>query len=228
MTKLSRNSFKASIHQLHEIGLLKLVKNDLILKGWDDASNILFDVDHDKEFTSFEYDIDNDAKIGAYFYALSIALNQKKQIKTFENRLKYNPHQKRILIEGICATYNMSEQQVNKMTSAEFMECAYQMQNHQFQSGTPRIDIFEVNTDINRNLMTMKSAWQFNSTKSISYHKRQLMAKGLTHTEKIGQLISSTKNRIRCVNGYSDGFDKNLRLPIWNRVDRIHIQFNVC
>jgi predicted transcriptional regulator len=227
LCKLSRNSFKSSVNQLNELGLIKIVGKDLKLSGWKEASQIIIQDDHDNEFTHFEYDLINDAKIHHYFYALNIKLNQDTQRKSFENRLKFNPHIKRDLIDSICMTFNLNESQVTKMTIDEFMECAYQLQNKLFCGGTLRVEIFKLNPDTNRNLSAIKNDWNFKSTKSISYYKRRLMSFGLTQTEKIGQLLSSTKNRIRQVDGYSSGWNRVHKLPTWNRVDRVHVLINV-
>lgn len=228
LCKLSRNSFKSTINHLHELGLVECVGHDLKLRGWNHASQIILQDEHDNEFVSFEYDITNDAKIQHYFFAINIKENQTKQRKSFENRLKFNPHIKQQLIDAICITYDMNIHQVEKMTMDEFCERVYQMQNFQFCCGTPGTDIFKFNPDVNRSIVSMKLDWNFKSTKSVSYYKRRLMEIGLTHTEKIGQLVSSTKNRIRLVPGYTDGFNRLLKLPTWNRVDRVHIQLEIA
>lgn len=227
--KLSRNSFKKTIHDLKQIGLVETIGNDLKLCGWSKATQIVCQEQHKNEFFQFEFDLENDSKIQHYFFALNIYENQHKQQNSFKKRLESNPTLKTKLVEFVANGFQLTTFQVEKMPMEEFMNRLYQLQNNQFCVGTLGNELFELNCDVNRSIDKLKHEWCFNSTKSVSYYKKRMAIVGISYTEKIGTLVSSTKNRIRSISGkYYDGFDKMLKLPTWNRVDRLHLLINIA
>jgi len=227
--KLSRNSFKKTISDLNKIGMVQIIGNDLKLVSWNQATQIVCQEQHNNEFFSFDFKAEDNAKIQYYFFALNIYENQHKQQNSFKKRLESNPTLKTKLIELVANYFQLTIHQVEQMPLVDFMECLYQLQNNQFCVGTLGNALFELNCDVNRSISKLKHEWSFNSTKSVSYYKKRMAMVGMSYTEKIGTLISQTKNRIRTISGqYNNGFDKMLKLPTWNRVDRLHLQFLIA
>lgn len=222
LLNLSRNGLVKAIERLQIVGLIDLGAN-LIMVGWDDASQIIgLQID---EFIWIDYDPDATAKIEHLLMAAEIKINQENQVKKIQKRLKFNPSLKSELDILIAQSWRMDLDDVQKMNINDFIWHLKQLQISTFMNGTLKAALYEINPDLNRSVVKFKSDWDYKSVQSIAYIKRKLAQLKLISINKIGAIVSTAKNRIRKMGNYASGYDKMLHLPTWFLPDSIQVNF---
>ena len=222
LLNLSRNGLVKAIERLHIVGLIDLGAN-LAMVGWDDASQIIgLQID---EFIWIDYDPSSNAKIEHLLMAAEIKINQENQVKIIQKRLKFNPSLKSELDILIAENWQIDLVDVQQMNIHQFIWHLKQLQISTFMNGTLKAALYEINPDLNRSVVKFKSDWDYKSVQSIAYIKRKLAKLKLISINKIGAIVSTTKNRIRKMGNYASGYDRMLKLPIWFMPDSIQVNF---
>lgn len=222
LLNLSRNGLVKAIERLQIVGLIDLGAN-LIMVGWDDASQIIkLQID---EFIWIDYDPDASAKIEHLLIAAEIKINQENQVKAIQQRLKFNPSLKNDLDIEISKNWQIELKDVQQMDIYQFIWHLREIQISTFMNGTLKAFLYEINADYNRTVVKMKNDWNHKSIQSIAYIKRRLIELNLISINKIGAIVSMVKNRIRTIGNYASGYDRMLRLPTWYVPDFINVNF---
>lgn len=222
LLNLSRNGLVKAIERLQIVGLIDLGAN-LIMVGWDDASQIIkLQID---EFIWIDYNPDASAKIEHLLMAAEIKINQENQVKIIQKRLKFNPSLKNELDIAIADNWQIELKDVQKMGINDWIWHLKQLQISTFINGTLKAALYEINPDLNRSVVKFKSDWDYKSVQSIAYIKRKLEQLKLISIDKIGAIVSTVKNRIRKMGNYASGYDRMLKLPTWYFPDSIKVNF---
>jgi hypothetical protein len=218
LTKYSRNSFKSLVQDLISSGLATISKGNLKLVSWSSAVEST-GLEYKPSFTYINYNEENTTKFYYSFLPAEIANKKAAQEAAVIKRLESNLKLKKATDNLIKQLYKVDP---STLSSTQYLDAVYFIQNYQYTSGTITSDLVRFNPDLNRSASKLKADWKFKSTLSITYWKRKLQELGLIIVENVGKLIGKKNNRLRD-HGLQDRYCKEVKSPVWYRVDRITV-----
>ena len=225
--KISVSMLYSRVKELQRLNLIKIVNGNITLASWEDACKP-FKISH-KHKIAINYNIHDYKRVHHAFAAIEITQAQQKQFNAFHYHMDKNPSDKNYLANILFDSYK--DQRV--LTSKQvFTQQFDKLQRHCFENGKTIIeqfgtDIFNLvfvrRADCNRCVGTIRAAYKFKSSQSVSYLKKQLFRNGFITIDKDKPLAA--ENTVTMW-GEDKWFDE-IKRRAWVIPDRITVNDNL-
>ncbi len=225
--KISVSMFYNRIKELQRLHLLKIMHGNIILSSWEDACKP-FAIDH-KHKTTINYDVHDHKRLYQAFAAIEIHQAQQKQFHGFHYHMDKNPSDKNYLSNILFDTYQDQRVFTHKEVFTQQLD---KLQRHCFENGKTIIeqfgtDIFNLvfvrRADCNRSVGTIRAAYKFISSQSVSYLKKQLFRNGFVAIDKDKPLAA--ENTVTMWG--EDKWFPEIKRRAWLIPDRINVFSNL-